>query len=123
MKRNAVEWAVLAVSVLAIALLVGALVVEGLNESRPANPQVELHADEARSGTLGWIVPATVSNDGDEAVQAVILEAEATVNGEPEVSELEVPFLPAGSSVELAFSFSAQPSSEVTVRLVGFRLP
>jgi len=122
-KRNVVEWAVLAVSVLAIVLVVGALVVEGLNETRPANPHVELHADQARQGTLGWIVPATVSNDGDQAVEAVILEAEATVNGEPETSKLEVPFLPADSSVDLAFSFSGQPSDEVQVRLVGFRIP
>lgn len=48
---------------------------------------------------------------------------EATVDGEPETSELEVPFLPRGSSVEIAFSFSAQPRDEVKVRLVGFRTP
>ena len=123
MKRNIVEWAVLAVSVLAIGLLVAALVVEGVSEHRPANPQVELRPEEARQGSLGWIVPAIVTNDGDEAVEAVILEAEAMVDGESEVRELEVPFLPAASSVEVAFSFSALPSSEIVVRLVGFRLP
>ena len=123
MKRNVVEWAVLAVSALGIAVLVAALVLTGLGESRPANPQVQLHLDKAHQGTLGWIIPATVSNEGDEAAEAVTLEAEASVGGELEVSELEVPFLAAGSSVELAFAFSAQPSDEVTVRLVGLRLP
>ena len=123
MKRNVVEWAVLAISVLSITVLVAALVIEGLNEHRPANPQVVLHIDEARLGTLGWILPATVRNDGDVAAEAVVLEAEATIDGEPETSEQEVPFLPGRSSADLAFSFSAQPSGEVTVRLVGFRLP
>lgn len=123
MRRNPVEWAVLAVSVLAITILVTALAIEGLSERRPANPQVELRPAEARLGSLGWILPATVSNGGDIAAEAVILEAEATVDGEAETSELEVPFLPAASSVEIAFSFSAQPSDEVKVRLVGFRVP
>lgn len=123
MKRNIIEWAVLAASAIAITVLVAALVVEGLNEDRPANPQVELRPAEARQGSLGWILPATVRNDGDVAVETVILEAQATVAGELETSELEVSFLPGGSSVDVAFAFSAQPSDEVTVRLVGFRLP
>ncbi len=123
MKRNIVEWAVLAVSVLAIALLVATLVVEGLSERRPANPQVELRPEEARQGSLGWIVPATVFNEGDQAAEAVVIEATATVAGESETSELEVNFLPAATEVEIAFAFSAAPSGEVTVRLVGFRVP
>jgi len=123
MKRNVVEWAVLALSILAITTLVAALVIEGLSERRPANPTVELKTAEARLGALGWILPATVTNEGDAAVEAVILEAEATVDGELETSELEVPFLPAAGSVDVAFSFSAQPSDEVKVRLVGFREP
>ena len=123
MKRNAVEWAVVITSVVSIALLVGVLVVEGFNESRPANPTVELRIAEARQGALGWIVPASLTNDGDEAAQAVMIEATATVAGETETSELEVDFLPAGTEVEIAFAFSAQPSDEVKIRLVGFRVP
>lgn len=123
MKRNVVEWAVLAMSVLGITALVALLVIEGLSEQRPANPQVELRPTEARTGTLGWILPATVTNEGDIAAKAVILEAEATIDGELEASELEVPFLPGRSSVDLSFAFSAQPSDEVKVRLVGFREP
>jgi uncharacterized protein (TIGR02588 family) len=121
--RNAVEWSVLAVSVLGILVLVVVLVVEGLGESRPADPQVELRTSEARQASLGWIVPASVTNAGDEAAEAVMLEATAEIAGEAEVSEIEVNFLPAGSAVEIAFSFSAQPTGEVTVRLVGFRQP
>lgn len=123
MKRNAVEWAVVIISILSIALLVGVLVVEGFNLSRPPDPTIELRQSEARQGTLGWIVPATVTNAGDQAAEAVVLEATATVEGETEASELEVNFLPAGTEVEIAFSFSGEPTGEVTVRLVGFRVP
>ena len=118
-----VEWAVLAVSIVAIVSLVAALVVSGLNEARPADPRVELHLDEARTGQLGWIVPATVRNEGDETAEAVVIEATATVDGGEESSEIEVPFLPAGSEEDVVFAFSAEPESEVTVRLVGFQLP
>lgn len=123
MKRNAVEWLVLAASVLAIVALVGVLVAEGLRETHPPSPTVELRPAEARQAPTGWIVPATLANAGDRAAQAVVLEATATVAGEEESSELEVDFLPAGSSVDVAFAFSAAPDGEVTVRLVSFREP
>jgi uncharacterized protein (TIGR02588 family) len=122
-RRNLVEWVVLAASVIAIGLLVVALVLSGLNEKRPADPRVSLHADEARTAEIGWLLPATVSNHGDQTAEAVVFEATATVDGEEEASEIEVAFLPAGSELEVTFAFSAEPESEVTVRLVGFQVP
>jgi len=123
MKRNVVEWAVLVASVAAILVLIGVLLIAALGESRPADPRVELRTSEARAGTLGWIVPATVTNGGDEAAEDVVLQASATVGGQTEASEVVVEFLPAQTAVEIAFAFSAQPEGAVTVRLVGFRLP
>ena len=123
MKRNAVEWVVLGVSVVAIALLVVSLVLEGLGEVTPADPRVSLQVAEGRQTSLGWVIPATVTNAGDQSVENVVIEAEAMVDGEPETSELDVAFLPGGSTVDVAFSFSAQPSGEVSVRLVGYRVP
>jgi uncharacterized protein (TIGR02588 family) len=122
-KRNIVEWAVLVVSVVAIALLVAALVLTGLSENSPADPQVELKLNEARMGQLGWMLPATVRNEGDMTAEAVVIEATATVDGEEESSEIEVAFLPAGSEEDVVFAFSAEPDSDVTVRLVGYQLP
>ena len=104
-KRNVVEWTVLVVSVAAIGVLVAALVLTGLNENRPADPRVELKLDEARTGQLGWVLPATVRNEGDVTAEAVVIEATATVDGEEESSEIEVAFLPAGSEEEVAFAF------------------
>ena len=123
MKRNAIEWAVLAVSIVAIAALAIILIADGLSEPSHADPQVELRTREGRQATMGWIIPATISNAGDSPAEAVVVEAEATVSGETEASELEVAYLPAGSSVEISFSFSAQPDGEISVRLIGYRMP
>ncbi|HYI22959.1 MAG TPA: hypothetical protein VEX62_10020 [Candidatus Limnocylindrales bacterium] len=123
MKRNPLEWVVLGTSVLAIIVLVGVLVVEGLSPGGPANPTVDLRPDEGYQGGIGWIIPATVHNLGDESAEAVVIEAEATIDGESEVSELEVPFAPAGSTIDVAFAFSGRPEGEVTLRLISFRVP
>jgi uncharacterized protein (TIGR02588 family) len=122
-RRNALEWAVLIISVVAIVALVGVLIAEGLNEGRPASPSIELRQADARQAPAGWIIPADATNDGDEAAVAVVFEASAQVAGEQETSEIEIDFLPGSTSVEVAFAFSAQPDGEVSVRLVGFRLP
>ena len=123
MKRNIVEWGVLAASVSGIVLLVGVLVVDGLSPQGPPDPQLELRMAEARATTLGWIVPGTVTNAGDEAAEAVVIEATATVDGSEETTEIEIQFLPGGTSVEVAFAFSAEPSGGLEARLVSFRLP
>jgi uncharacterized protein (TIGR02588 family) len=123
MKRNAVEWAVLGISILAIVALVAVLVAQGLITARPPDPQVTLHEDEARQASTGWIIPADVYNAGDEAAEAVGLEASAMVAGAEETSEIEVNFLPAGTTVQIAFAFSEEPEGQVDVRLVGFRAP
>ena len=123
MKRNAVEWLVLAVSVAGIVLLVVTLLGAGLSAPRPANPSVELDEAAARQGAAGWIIPATIRNDGDEAAERVVVEATAQVGDETEVSRLEIEFLPAGTAVEGAFSFSARPTGEIAVRLVSFVAP
>jgi uncharacterized protein (TIGR02588 family) len=122
-RRNALEWAVLVASVAAIVVLVGVLVMEGLAENRPADPSIQLRPDEARQAQAGWVIPAEATNAGDEAAVAVVFEATAEVDGEQESSEIEIDFLPAATTVEVGFAFSAEPDGDVSVRLVGFRLP
>ncbi len=123
MKRNAVEWLVLIASVAAILAVVGLLIVEGLAPGSPPDPRIELHRAEARTTTLGWVVPATISNDGDTAAERVALEATATIEGKEEMSAFDVDFLPSGSEVEVEIGFSAEPEGEIEVRLVGYGIP
>ena len=48
----------------------------GLNEQPPAEPAGRVaHRQKPERARSGWILPATVTNDGDEAAEAVVLEA------------------------------------------------
>lgn len=124
MCQNWLEWVVLAISGALVVGLVGFLVVAGItDERRPPEPLVELYLDEAYEVSNGWILPAMVTNGGDEAAEALALRATATVDGAAEESEITIDFLPAGTDVEVSFGFSAEPEGDVTVQTVGFRLP
>ena len=124
MRQNWLEWAALVTSVIAVIGVVGFLVVDGLrDEAEPPSPIVELHADQAYVTDHGWILPATVTNGGDEAAEALVLRVTATVAGTEEESELTVDYLPAGTAVEISVGFSAEPEGTPAVQVIGFRLP
>jgi uncharacterized protein (TIGR02588 family) len=121
--RDVLEWVVLGISVLAISAVTLVLVVEALGETTQADPQVELHEAEGRQGSLGWIIPVTVTNSGDESVEGVVLEATAQVDGAEETSQIDLPFLPAQTEIDAEIAFSSRPDGAITVRLLGHRLP
>lgn len=124
MPRNWLEWLSLAVGVVAVVAVVSVLVVEGVTGGgRPPDPVVQLHADRAYQATHGWLVPATLTNRGDEAAEALVLIATASVDGVEERAEVTVDYAPSHTAVELTFGFSARPDGDVEVRVVGFRLP
>ena len=123
MKRNALEWLVLLVSLAAVVALVGFLLVDGLSDSgEPASIRVVV-IDEGTAGAHGWLVPLTIHNEGARAAAGVAIEGTADVNGIAETSELTVDLLPAGSQVGLTLRFSGQPRAQVDVRVVGFETP
>ncbi len=124
MRQNWLEWMVLGVSVVAVVGLVGFLIFDGItDEGRPPEPRTELLAQAAYEFAGGWIIPATVTNDGDEAAEALALRATASIDGAEEESEISIDYLPPGSDVDVSFGFSGPPEGEVTVQVVGFRLP
>ncbi len=119
--RNRLEWIVLAASLVAIAAVLGVLVWEGFGDhGRPPLPSVALHRARAYATAAGWVLPATATNEGDRSAQAVTFSATARVHGREEEAEVTVDYLPAGSDVEIAFGFSAEPEGEVRVRISGF---
>ena len=124
MRKNWVEWAALGVSVVSIAAVVGFLVLDGLgNRGTRAMPTVELDMAGGYETEIGYVVPATVRNDGDAPAERVVLEASARVDGEQQVSAFEVDFLASRSEVEVYFGFDAEPEGEVAVRVVAFGVP
>ncbi len=124
MRQNWLEWVVLGLSVAAVAGLVGFLVVDGLTDAgRPPDPVIALDIAAAYNVAEGWVLPAVATNDGDEVAEALALRATATVDGVDEESEVTIDYLPAGTEVKFSFGFSGRPDGEVTVLIVGFRLP
>ncbi len=124
MRQNWLEWVVLSISVAAVVGLVGFLVIDGLtDDGRPPQPVVEVRPGDAYDIASGWIVPAVASNEGDVAAESLALRATATVDGAEESSDVTIDFLPSGSEVEVSFGFSGHPDGDVTVTVVGFRLP
>lgn len=123
MRHNVLEWVALAVSVVAIGLVAVLLLVEGLGPMTAADPALTLRPEAGRAVALGWSVPGTLSNGGRDAAEGVVVEAVATVGGTEETIEVEVMFLPGGSSIDVEFGFSAQPEGEIETRLVGYRVP
>ncbi len=123
MRQNVLEWAALAISAVAIGLVAVLLVVEGLGSTSAADPGLTLRAEEGRAVALGWSVPGTMSNTGNDPAEAVVVEATAIVDGVEETSEIEVMYLPGGSSVDVEFGFSGRPEGEISARLVGYRVP
>lgn len=120
-RRNRVEWAILFVSSLAVIVVLGLLIYEGLTDmGRPPAPIVKLQPDKAYLTSTGWVLPAMAHNDGDRSAQEVTLLATAIVNGKEEEAEVTIGYLPAGTDVELAFGFSGKPDGEVSVRVTGF---
>jgi len=124
MRQNWVEWAALGISVVAITAVVGFLVLDGLaNRGTRAMPSVELDMARGYATEIGYVVPATVRNDGDAPAERVVLSASARVDGEQQVSSFEIDFLPSRGEVEVYFGFAAEPEGEVAVRVVAFGIP
>lgn len=124
MRQNWAEWATLAISVVAVVGIVGVLAVDGIfADAGPPEPVVELGVDAAYEMDTGWVVPATVTNDGGAAAEAIVMRATASVEGSEEESDITIDYLPAGTRVEVSFGFSAEPDGEVMVQTIGFRLP
>jgi uncharacterized protein (TIGR02588 family) len=125
MKRNPLEWGVLIVSVLAVVVLVGYLLVVALT-GPTQGVMLTLRVDEAAPAPDGvtWQVPVAVTNEGDQAALGVVIEAVALVGTEEVSAELTVDLVPpGGSSVSLVFAFTGPPEADVTARVVGFERP
>ncbi len=124
MRQNRVEWVALVVSIVAIAAVVVFLAVDAVSDDgRPPQPEVTLDAGDGYRTAVGWVQPALARNLGDEPAESIVFRATATVGSASETSDVTIDFLAAGSETRLFFGFSAQPSAEVSVQVVGFRAP
>ena len=124
MPRNWLEWLALGIGLVALVAVVGILVADEVgSEGRPPEISVVVHLDRAYGTDHGWLLPATLTNRGDEAAEALEVMAVATVDGAEERSTVEIDYAPSDSEIEVAFGFSGRPDGDVEVQVTGFRLP
>jgi uncharacterized protein (TIGR02588 family) len=122
-QKNALEWIVFAVSALLILGVLAALI-HATRDSHHAPPDLIIATGEGVQKNGVFQLPVTITNRGDqtaEDAQVEILLLEGNV--EVERAELEVSFVPSGSTRTGFVSFRRNPASFSVVTRVAFNEP
>lgn len=128
LEKNALEWAVFAVSLVIVLGTLGFLAWD-LVQGGDAPPDVSVELGSPRETSGGWAVPVTVANRGDQTAEAVRVEVTLAIgngagSGEPERGEIEVAFLPRGSRREGWVTFTRPPAAgRLSARVLGYEQP
>lgn len=121
-RRHAIEWAVLAASAAAIALLVALLVYDGI--ARTGEPRLRVVLEQPQAQGDAWVVPLSLRNDGEAAATAVDVEVTLAKGGQRSVSTVTVGFAPGGSEVAAAVVFDESPTGgRLEPRVLGYEMP
>lgn len=127
-RKNWLEWTVFALGLALVLAVVGVLVAQALRHD-DAPPILGVLVDEPRrpegAHPPHFVVPITVTNDGDRAAEWVLVEL-TLVQGDRvlERSELRVPDLPRRSRRSAAFILQHDPQSgALRTRVLGYSEP
>ncbi|MEN9933609.1 MAG: hypothetical protein RLZZ387_188 [Chloroflexota bacterium] len=124
-QKNWLEWSVFAVGLALIVGAAGFLAYEGLSGGEKT-PLLAVEHGAARRAGEHFIVPVTVTNDGDETAEAVQVEVALERGGvELERAAFVLEFVPRASSGEGYAVFRSDPAEaeRVSARVVGFVTP
>jgi uncharacterized protein (TIGR02588 family) len=121
--KNALEWAVFAVSAVVIAAIVATLAHHEI--TRPDSPpDLQVRVLAAREAAGGVAVTLKVENRGGTTAASVAIEALFSAAGTTERGQVVIPYVPAGSSRTGEVLFSRKPGpDEFKVRVAGYELP
>jgi uncharacterized protein (TIGR02588 family) len=122
-KRQPLEWAVLATSVAGLCALVALLVFDGV--TRTGAPELEIAVEPFERQGDQWVVPIVVENRGASAAAAVDVEL-ALLAGDRELDSgtVTLAFVPEGSEVDAAVVLREDPSSgRIEPRVLGYERP
>lgn len=123
LRKNGLEWAVFGTSLVIVLAVVGYLAVATVTSSdTPALLTVELGAP-TRAGDQ-FMVPVTVTNDGDTSAENVYVEVVLSGDAEPLRSVCEIAFVPHGSRGDGWVMFPVEPEpARLAARVLGFEEP
>ena len=116
------EWVTFGVAALIVLAVVGAILSQVSAKSAPPAPTVEVAPAKERDGR--FVVPVTVTNEGDETAQDVQVTATLTNDDGETTSDQVLAFLAGGEEEQLEFLFEDDPDDgELVVEVGGYRLP
>lgn len=105
------EWGVRITSLAVLAALVGFVVINGLSSDQPSllTGQVTHDDIDQRNGT--WVVPATITNAGDESLVNVSADLVLSDGDDDEIesASVTISLLGAGASEDVEFRFERDP--------------
>lgn len=107
-----VEWSARGVSLLIVLSLFAYLIFAGLSSSEPATLIGEVLSERIDQRDGAWVVPATITNDGDVSVSEVKATLQMVdASGEVVESEqVDIPLLGQAASASVQFWFSQDPA-------------
>jgi uncharacterized protein (TIGR02588 family) len=124
--RSIAEWTTLGISIAIVAAILGLITFLYYRGTEEA-PRIEASAnlEGLRHEQSGYYLPVEVTNEGDQTVEDVIVEAELdTGEGQPQTAEITVMFLAGGERATGTFVFEDDPSQgDLTVHATSYKNP
>lgn len=125
LEKNWLEWVVFAVGLILVVSTLGYLIYDAATVSE-APPSIELKLGEPQQQLQQFIVPVSVTNQGDQTAEGVQIEVVLESGGnELESAEFEIAFLPRRATRSGWVTFHTDPRSveRIKTRAVGYEKP
>lgn len=125
LEKNWLEWVVFAASFVLVVSTLGYLVYDGATLG-DAPPSIQFQLGKPQPQLNHFIVPVSVTNQGDETAEGVQVEVVLERGGqEQESAQFEIAFLPRQSTREGWVTFETDPRTvdEMKARVLGFEKP
>lgn len=124
-QKNPLEWSVFFVSLLLIGACITLLVMQMMSSGAVAHADLVITTDAPTKVTEGFLVPVTVSNEGEETAADVEGEIELTKSGATvETGTFTLAYAPAQSKRKAAVVFTVDPRCcEIETRVRGYIKP
>ena len=125
LEKNWLEWVVFAASLVLVLSTLGYLVYDGATLGN-APPNIQFQLGKPQPQLNHFIVPVSLTNQGDETAVGVQVEVVLESGGqEQESAQFEIAFLPRHSTREGWVTFETDPRTvdEMKARVLGFEKP
>lgn len=124
-EKNWLEWSVFSIGAILIVCTLVYLIYDVATIGQ-SPPTIEFRLGEIRASKQHFIIPVSVTNQGDETAENVQIEVILEKGGkELERAEFQIAFLPRGATREGWVTFQADPrtAEAVKARALGYEKP